>query len=397
MKKNLQNFILYCIILYGVFSAVSITIAEIFFILGLALWIIDFIKNRKNLKEQFNTSISIPLAVFLIIHALCAFFGVDRTANLIHLKKIYIFLMFFLVANYLKSPENVKKVINGYIAGATFVGIYAIIMTIKHRYLEGNADFRAVSFSGNYMHAGGFFMMASITTAAMVFYNLKERTKDYKIHLLYVSCFIIITAALVFTFTRGSWLGAISGILFLAFIFDKRYLLAMLVLFVIAAVLLKDTAIGKRFLSSFQPGRKTSASERLYMWESGLKIIRDYPFGIGTDSLPKVYPKYKNKNAAEKNQGHLHNNIIMIAVIDGIPGLIAFLWIFVSLWSSLIRAVKKRSGFVKNIVLISLTVSVGFFINGFFEYNFMSSQVALMFWFLMGIAEACTKNGIVEK
>jgi len=390
MRKNLQDFILYCIILYGFFSAISITLAEIFFILGLLLWLVDTIKNKRNIKEQFNTSISLPLAVFLIIHILCAVFGVDKTANIIHLKKIYIILMFFLVANYLKSPENIKKVINGYIIGATFVGIYAIITTIKYKYIDGNVNFRAVSFSGNHMHAGGFLMMASITTAGIFFQNLKDKMKNYSI--LYFLSFIIITTGLVFTFTRGSWIGAIAGIIILAFIFDKRYLLITIILLVVVSILLKDTAVAKRFLSSFKPGQKTSASERLYMWESGLKILKDYPFGIGTDSLLKVYPKYKNKNANEENQGHLHNNILQIAVIDGIPGLIAFLWIFINMWFAFIKAIKNNSGYIKKIIIISFVVSIGFFVNGFFEYNFMSSQVALMFWFLTGLAEACIKN-----
>jgi|DewCreStandDraft_4_1066084.scaffolds.fasta_scaffold03822_3 O-antigen ligase len=390
MRKNLQDFILYCIILYGFFSAISITLAEIFFILGLLLWLVDTIKNKRNIKEQFNTSISLPLAVFLIIHILCAVFGVDKTANIIHLKKIYIILMFFLVANYLKSPESIKKVINGYIIGATFVGIYAIITTIKYKYIDGNVNFRAVSFSGNHMHAGGFLMMASITTAGIFFQNLKDKMKNYSI--LYFLSFIIITTGLVFTFTRGSWIGAIAGIIILAFIFDKRYLLITIILLVVVSILLKDTAVAKRFLSSFKPGQKTSASERLYMWESGLKILKDYPFGIGTDSLLKVYPKYKNKNANEENQGHLHNNILQIAVIDGIPGLIAFLWIFINMWFAFIKAIKNNSGYIKKIIIISFVVSIGFFVNGFFEYNFMSSQVALMFWFLTGLAEACIKN-----
>jgi len=390
MRKNLQDFILYCIILYGFFSAISITLAEIFFILGLLLWLVDTIKNKRNIKEQFNTSISLPLAVFLIIHILCAVFGVDKTANIIHLKKIYIILMFFLVANYLKSPENIKKVINGYIIGATFVGIYAIITTIKYKYIDGNVNFRAVSFSGNHMHAGGFLMMASITTAGIFFQNLKDKMKNYSI--LYFLSFIIITTGLVFTFTRGSWIGAIAGIIILAFIFDKRYLLITIILLVVVSILLKDTAVAKRFLSSFKPGQKTSASERLYMWESGLKILKDYPFGIGTDSLLKVYPKYKNKNANEENQGHLHNNILQIVVIDGIPGLIAFLWIFINMWFAFIKAIKNNSGYIKKIIIISFVVSIGFFVNGFFEYNFMSSQVALMFWFLTGLAEACIKN-----
>ncbi len=395
MKKNLQDFILYCIILYGVFSAVSITIAEVFFMLGLLLWLKDFIKNKRDIKEQFDTSISIPLVLFLIIHILCAVLGIDKTANIIHLKKIYIILMFFLVANYLKSSEHIKKVINGYLIGAVFVGIYAIITTIKNRYIEGNMNFRAVSFSGHHIHAGGFFMMASITAAAMFFNNLKENIKDYKGYILYFLSLIIIITALLFTFTRGAWFGAIAGILFLAFVFDKRFLFATLILFIIAAFLMKDTAIAKRFISSFKPGQKTSASERLYMWQSGLRIIKDYPLGIGTDSLLKVYPKYKHKNAAEENQGHLHNNILQIAVIDGIPGLIAFLWLFAAYWVSSYKMILSSSGFIKNIILISFAVSTGFFINGFFEYNFMSSQVALMFWFLAGLAEAVKKNKMV--
>lgn len=396
MKNKLESFILYCIILYGVFSAISITIAEVFFIIGLLLWVIDTVTNKRDLKEYFRTSITIPLTVFLIIHILCAFFGIDKTANIIHLKKIYIILMFFLVSNYIKNAEDIKKVINAYIAGAIVVGIYAIITTIKYRYIDGNINFRAVSFSGNHMHAGGFLMMAVVVITAMLFYILKEKIKNYRLIIFYSLGFIVTLIALIFTFTRGSWFGAIAGIFILAFIFDKKYLFVVLISFVFIVFLLKDTYIAKRFLSSFKIGGKTSVTERLYMWESGIKIIKDYPFGIGTDSLLKIYPKYKNINAAEENQGHLHNNLLQIAVIDGIPGLIAFLWIFLNYWIVSYKGFIKSTGFIRDTILISFVISISFFINGFFEYNFMSSQVALMFWFLAGLGESCIKNRLIN-
>jgi O-antigen ligase len=266
-------------------------------------------------------------------------------------------------------------------------------MTIIHRFLGHDMDFRAASFSGSYMHAGGLFMMGVLTAAGIVAYRFKNENVDHTPKFLYLGGFLIISAGLLFTFTRGSWVAALAGLAVLCFLTDKRLFLGMLIAVVLTGAIAWNTSYMHRLKDSFKLSDGSSQMERVYMWKAGLNIIKDRPItGIGTGDLEKIYPKYKDPRAVEPNAGHVHNNLLQIAVIDGLPGLAAFLWIFIAFWIQLYKGIQKANNAVFKYVLIAgFSISVSFFINGLFEYNFFSSQVALAFWYLMGVGMAAVR------
>ena len=107
-----------------------------------------------------------------------------------------------------------------------------------------------------------------------------------------------------------------------------------------------------------------------------------------------MYERYRSEDAKEENQGHLHNNIIQMGAINGLPGIFAFLWMFGVLFTMLIKGTLKSAGF-ERAVFAGLTASVAaFFVNGFFEFNLFSSQVVLIFWFLTGSGFALYGTGV---
>jgi len=70
---------------------------------------------------------------------------------------------------------------------------------------------------------------------------------------------------------------------------------------------------------------------RFLIWAAGLKIIQDYPWGIGQGNLEDIYPKYAIHAIAqyEPTEPHLHDNFLQILAQNGWPGLAAYLfWIF---------------------------------------------------------------------
>jgi O-antigen ligase len=244
------------------------------------------------------------------------------------------------------------------------------------------------------MHAGGMLMMACIVTAAALAYEIKNNISDRAGIILLAAAFIIITGGLMFTYTRGSWLAALLGVLMIAGYTDRRMLVAVLAAVLLAAFLFRGTSIVKRAEGVVKAGENNSASERILMWKSGLMMIKDRPLtGIGTANLDRIYPKYRQPGTFESNQGHLHNNIIQLAVIDGIPGMLAYLWIFTAMWVSMLRGMAAPGKeYLKIIFFACFSASVGFFINGFFEYNFVQAQTALIFWFLTGMGYAIIRG-----
>jgi len=393
IPRNIPSWILLCLAGYAVTCTISITLCEIFFTAALLFWVADAVMNKKNIRRELSFYLAVPIAVFSVIHILAAAAGIDPGNSLKDARKIYLILMFFLAANYLGDESNIKKITVAFAAGCAFTGVYAVITAIRKRYIGGDINFRAMSFSGNHMHLGGMMMMAVIMLSALFIYLIREK-RDKRVLTVFIGLSLAISAvALAFTYTRSSWLAAAAGILLLTFVLDKRIFFAVLIMMLCCTFFLKDTSLGKRTAEISEKTLLNTGAERLRMWKSGLNIIKDHPLhGVGTANIGKIYPAYRDKNAFESNQAHLHNNIIQIAAIDGIFGAAAVMWIFIASWSAMAEAIKLTSGFSRYMLLSVLSLNVGFFINGIFEYNLFSSQVALIFWFFMGISAALIKN-----
>jgi len=372
---------------YAAASAVSITMAEIFYILSLVLWIALLIKDRDRSFFNIDKYVIVPFTAFIFIHFIAAVFGIDPLNSMKDFKKVYIMGAVFLAAYISRSSLNKEMLMRFFAAGAIFVGGYAFSTGIYHRLIMHEADFRAVSFSGNHMHAGGMLAMACVVLAGFMVAELKSSSVKKVNVLLYSLGSVFAGLGLVFTFTRGSWLAAICGMVIVFFMAGKKYFLIFLIIMAVAGFALKDTAVGKRAMSTFSTYKGTSNMERAYMWESGIKMIKDKPWlGIGTANVGKIYAQYIHPDAQERQQGHLHNTAIQVAVIDGFLGLAALIWLFVSLLITQIRGALSANGYDKHALIAFFAVTVVFAVNGLFEYNLFSSQVALMFWFLTGIS-----------
>ncbi|MFP4466540.1 MAG: O-antigen ligase family protein [Candidatus Goldiibacteriota bacterium] len=386
MKKNISDYARYGIYAYAFASTVSITLCEIFFIIALILWFLDIIRKNVSLKGIFPVYAVVPFAVFALIHVLAAFFGVDPLNSIKDSKKLYLLLMIFPAGIYLRGPDRIRTALNFFAAGSVFTGLYAIGSAVFFRFIKEDIYFRASSFSGGYMQLGGMMMLSVVVIASLLVYEIKVREKGSFMPWLYGGALIIVSPALLFTYTRGSYIGALAGLAVIMFLSGKRVFIAGLILMTAGMFLVKDTSFAQRLMDTARyKETRGSDMERILMWKSGIEIIKDYPvLGVGTANVSKVYEKYRSERAKEKEQAHLHNNIIQVGAINGIPGILAVLWMFGALFIMQIKGAVKSAGFNKAVFTALAASTAAFFINGLFEYNLFSSQVALIFWFLTG-------------
>jgi O-antigen ligase len=398
MKRKLSDFTAYSLFAYAALCAVSITIAEGCFLLALLFFMIDIIKNKKDIREIFSLYVTVPLFFFAAVHLTAAFAGIDVANSLKDYKKIYIILMCFTAASALADGGKLRRALDFYAAGSIFIGLYCSMTGMFFRFLIHDPDFRSVSFSGNHMHAGGMLMMAAVVLFGLLMFEMKRKQKDTKRLLFYGAAFLCSASGLVFTFTRGSWIAAIIGIAVIMLFMNREVLVAGAIIALLLIIIFFENSFVQRLVSSVSVVEGTSQMERVYMWESGLKMIKNRPIlGIGTANVGKIYPKYAQPEITEKNQGHLHNNLIQISVIDGLLGLAAFLWLFTSIFIYTFGGAVRKNGFAGAVSVISAAASAAFFINGLFEYNLFSSQVALIYWFILGLAFAAGKGGQLEE
>jgi O-Antigen ligase/PDZ domain len=130
-----------------------------------------------------------------------------------------------------------------------------------------------------------------------------------------------------------------------------------------------------------------SASLRLRVARAGLLRVPLHPFfGHGMDAIKNHWADWGFPGTQIV---HMHSTPLQIAFERGLPALFFWLWIMVRFWWLTARAEKQaRESGDANLhgVLLGATGSIaGFFASSLVNYNFGDAEVALVFWWLMGI------------
>jgi putative inorganic carbon (HCO3(-)) transporter len=205
-----------------------------------------------------------------------------------------------------------------------------------------------------------------------------------------IPALLLITAALLMTQTRSAWCGLIAGCCVI-FGLRKKVLLLAVPLAALVVLLLVPQTIKIRALS-IADRRDVTAQERLSMWSSGVRIIRDYPWtGVGMGAMARRYAHYREPDSpvdSKRSIGHLHNNIIQITAERGLLGLACWLWIWVAYgyhaWRIYERLEPEHRP-AKALVVGSMASVIGFHIEGLFEHTFGDSEVITLTYFLMAL------------
>src|SRR5204862_5945110 len=102
--------------------------------------------------------------------------------------------------------------------------------------------------------------------------------------------------AMLFTKSRNAWIGTAAGVAALMTVRNRKLLLVLPVLAVVA-YFAAPAGVQQRMFSMFDRNDATSR-DRFSMIDSGINMIRDRPlFGVGLNNVPDVYPKYKTADA----------------------------------------------------------------------------------------------------
>jgi O-antigen ligase/polysaccharide polymerase Wzy-like membrane protein len=139
-----------------------------------------------------------------------------------------------------------------------------------------------------------------------------------------------------------------------------------------------------------------SSSLRVQVARIGASRLLDHPlFGHGMDAM---HLHWKEWGFPGTDMLHLHSTPLQLAFDRGFPALIFWLWIIWLFWrtaSSNEKLLRDSSDTNRYGVLLGASGAVaGFFASSLVNYNFGDGEVALVFWWLLGIVVvlSCTTN-----
>ena len=249
-------------------------------------------------------------------------------------------------------------------------------------------DWRATGFYNHWVtYSEVLQLIASL--ALGLFLALKQKRSLTGVLLLVAVLGLVF--ALGMTITRASWIGfAVSVVAMLLLSASRRTILivgACAIPLVLASVVLLQQ---KRNIGFFDK-KDQSTSWREMVWREGLHLLVSNPqhlvVGVGMDSIKGHWREWGLFDNGRQPIGHMHSNLLQIALERGLPALIVWL-ILIGVYLRMLWRITRREGvadFARGIALGALGGVLGFFTSGLVHYNWGDSEVVTVFYFIMGL------------
>ena len=340
----------------------SIAVAQILLTITGLLWVILYFKQRdvNKLPPWF-----IPLALYALATLGSAAFSLNPVASFMDSKQLLLFLIVPIVCRLARGERalTVTTIIISIGAASAIVGI------VQYGILEyDHLGRRPQGTLSHYMTYSGLLMVVSVVAAARVLFHAKDRTWSA----LVMPALLV---ALALTLTRSAWVGTCVGLSLLLVLKDFRLLAALPVL---AALFFgfAPPQVTDRLYSTFDLQDPTNR-DRLAMARTGVRMIQDYPLtGVGPNMVQEVYADYRDANAVQSTNPHLHNVPMQIAAERGLPALALWLWFVISVVVSSFRRLQTTK--YKSLAAGGLAALASMLAAGLFEYNFGDSEFLMM-------------------
>jgi len=240
--------------------------------------------------------------------------------------------------------------------------------------------FRATGFNGFYLTFAGFMMSVFFVGLCISFQSGLSRRWRYML------VTIMSFAAVLGTFARSIWLSFAVAVPVFGFMKGKRIgsIVTTGFLVIVIFCLVFIPAIRERAFSIVVPSENQT---RLNLWKTTLNISADYTLsGIGEDNFDYYFEKYKVEGYYDAT-GHPHNDYLNVLVNSGIPGLFAFLsiWLII-IWMGFRTVKDSKNPFIKEIALGSTLAIIGFMVGGIFQNYYGTFANCWGWWFMAGLA-----------
>ena len=301
-------------------------------------------------------------------------------------------LFFFAAKNTLRTRKMVFGAVSLLVLSGLVVSAYGVYQQITGNFVETaawiddemfvQATARIYSTLDNPNVLGKYLIFAMSITFAMLYYMKKPLHKLGILGVLGVAAL-----CMIFTQSRGAWLGLIFAVAAFALIHDRRLLLLGILALIAMPVFMPDTVID-RFLS-IGDLTDSSTNYRVNIWLASLLMIRTvWPSGIGPGepSFRHVYQEYAF-HAVEAP--HSHNLFLQVIIDQGIFGLLLLLLLILAFFKRLFAAYRRsKDPFIRAASAALAAGMTGFLIQGLTDHVWYNYRVVAYFWLILAMAGA---------
>lgn len=382
------------LLLFAFFVALAGSISAAQIALAL-LFVAALPELRRRGASLLDLPLLRPFGALTATTLLAALLAGDVGWSLYESKDLLLIAAFYLVLLLVRDTAHAARLVAAFLVAISVMALYGLgqvwLCAARPAALEGawferlchtTWIFRAKGPFSIYMTFAGVLLIALLLLLAQLA-HLPWRRVWWMAPAGLVG---LVTLAL--TYSRNAWLGLLAGALSLV-ITVRRALPALLVVSSLVGLLLLLPSPFQARVRSIADLHDPTVRERLFMWQSGLAILRDHPLtGVGPGQVRVFYPAYRQPEAVKRSTGHLHNSPLQVAVERGLLGLGAWVWLWVAFliqgWRAA-RGLGPTRARERALAWGGVAAVAGFLVAGLFEYNFGDSEVVMLAYAVMAL------------
>jgi len=393
--SSLQSILL---VLYAVSLPLSITASWIILTCGLVVWLLLCLREPERVSRLRRAPLLLPTAAFAAAVCLSGFINggpVEAGSSLLALRQLTVY--FWAYSSFIIEPDLRLRCIQPLLLVGAVAGLWGAVQQLTgfhpfgYPYLQGTGFLAGpMAFAGQ-MQALGFLALGLLagggyTSLQFGFGRLA----------LFLPVVVANLAGILFACERSAWLGALVGVLVLAVAMSWRQLArCVVILMVISALAWLTVPAVKTRLQPIMTGQEdVSIQVRLFLWQEATEICRDNPIaGVGIRRFPHFDIPEAIVPGRSIDINHAHSNYLHILATTGTIGFLSFIWIWLAALITAWRTYKagfnaglstqRRFDAATALGILGGVVSLA--VAGIFEYNFGTSQVKLLEWFVLAL------------
>lgn len=201
---------------------------------------------------------------------------------------------------------------------------------------------------------------------------------------------VVMFLSLVFSQSRGGYLGFMAGAMALFAMRNRRsaWVALAIVIALVAGVLLA--------LPLLDVNAQTYSNGRIDLWVRAIKMIGQFPItGVGLNMFGPVSELlYRDMLNGEPSLFHAHNMILQLWLDYGLFGLLAALSVMALVWRAGLRGLRyfaqTKDAFSLWVLRALMAGQVAWFVYNFTDYANFGSKQGAIFWAAWGLILAVT-------
>ena len=354
-------------------------------------YLIKFLRGKRTMR--FGV-VGIFVTLFSFVILLGGIISVGG-GNSMRSALIYFVLLqgFNLTINLFRTREDCRHAFNVLAVSGVVTAFYGVIQyllgeaspdwldTEMFAYIEG----RTTSFFDNPNVLGTYLVMIfPLILVAMIY------SRGFKAKFLSVFSMIVTVLCLVWTWSRGAWLGFLVGTGFFLLVFSYKTLQLLLaggLCLPLVGTLLPDDIVN-RFVSI---GNMSDSSTyyRVFTWRSVSNMLSRVwlsGVGVGTAAFEQVYPLFAY--AGVEATPHAHNLLMQVMCDVGLGGLLTLIIIFILFAQICLGSINKFSSKERMTVSAGLCGILSALVMGLADNIWYNYRVFFVFWCIMALTVA---------